>query len=137
MLKYKGIIYPLSKHHQGFMHNAASDLEQLKSNMAAILLTEPGERVFEPHYGTRILSVILNRPVEVVKDSFRKNVFNSLSKWEKRIKINDVQINLNVYEGNLILMISVFFLDPFDLKNKEELHIQKSLGGIDGRPMPF
>jgi phage baseplate assembly protein W len=137
MPKYRGIVYPLSKHHQGFLHNADTDLEQLKSNMATIILTEPGERVCEPYYGTMILGVNLNNPEQVVKDTFRQNVAKALKRWEKRIQVNDVQINLNVYEGNLILMISVFFIDPFNLKNKEELHVQKSLGGIDGRPMPF
>lgn len=137
MPKYKGILYPLSKHHHGFLHNAETDLEQLKSNMATIILTEPGERVFEPYFGTQILGVSLNQPELVVKDAFRVNVAKALKRWEKRVQVNDVQINLNVYEGNLILMISVFFIDPFNLKDKEELHVQKSLGGIDGRPMPF
>lgn len=137
MLKYKGIVYPLSKHHQGFLHNASSDLEQLKCNMATIILTEPGERVCEPYFGCALLRVNLNRPEEVVKDSFKQNVAYAIKQWEKRIQVQDVQINLNVYENNLIVMASVYFINPFNLKDLEELHIQKSLGGIDGRPMPF
>jgi phage baseplate assembly protein W len=137
MPKYKGIIYPLCKHHQGFLHHADSDLEQLKCNMATIVLTEPGERVVEPYFGTKLLGVNLNNPEEVVKDVFRQNVANAIKQWEKRVQVQDIKINLNVYENNLIVMISVYFINPLNLKDIEELHIQKSLGGIDGRPMPF
>jgi len=137
MTKYKGIAYPLSKHHQGFLHNANTDVEQLKCNMATIILTEPGERVCEPYFGTSILRVNLNAPEEVVKDTFRQNVAKALKLWESRVQVQDVKTSLSVYEGNLILMISVYFIDPFNLNDIEELHVQKSLGGIDGRPMPF
>lgn len=137
MPKYKGIVYPLSKHHQGFLHHASSDLEQLKCNMATIILTEPGERVFEPYFGTSVLRVNLNAPEDVVKDTFRQNVAKALKQWEKRVQVQDVKTSLSVYEDNLILMVSVYFIDPFNLNDIEELHVQKSLGGIDGRPMPF
>jgi len=137
MPTYKGILYPLTKHHQGFLHNADYNLEQLKCNMATIILTEQGERVFEPYYGTNLLNVDLNRPEELIKDIFRQNIAKALKRWEKRIQVKDIQVNISVYESNLILMTSVYFIDPFNLKNVEELHVQKSLGGIDGRPMPF
>jgi phage baseplate assembly protein W len=137
MIAYKGILYPLTKHHQGFLHNANSDLEQLKCNIATIILTEQGERVFEPYYGVNILGVNLNSPEELVKDTFRQNIAKAIKIWEKRIQVQDIKINLSEFEDNLILMISIYFIDPFNLKNVEELHIQKSLGEIAGRSMPF
>jgi phage baseplate assembly protein W len=137
MQRYKGIMYPLSKDPQGFMHSADTDLDQIKSDMATIILTEPRERVFEPAFGTNLLGVSIAQPMEILKGQFRLNVALSLKKWEKRIQVKEVNINLEVVDNNLILMISVYFIDPVNMKATEELHVQKSLGGVDGRTMPF
>jgi phage baseplate assembly protein W len=142
MIRYKGIAYPLTKHHQGFLHNSETDLEQIKSNLATILLTEPGERIMNPVFGCALSKVYLNQPKEIVLKSFKDKVTNSLRKWEQRIQINDVQINLQTMKDEstgdeLVIMISIYFIDPIKLNETQALHVQKSLGGVNGRKLPF
>ena len=138
-MRYKGIAYPLIKHPRGFFHNAASDIAQVKSDMAAIILTEPGERIFVPYFGTGLRKVNLNAPMEIVKDAMRVKIATALKKWEKRVQVSDIGVELIKDKENNVLVakVSVLFLDPFNIKDIQSLIIYKSLGGLDGRPMPF
>jgi phage baseplate assembly protein W len=107
--------------------------------MAAIILTEPGERIFEPAFGTSLSLVNLNAPLEIVKAEVRMKVATSLKRWEKRVQVNDVRVNLFEDEeyNVLVARIEIIFIDPMDIKNTQSLLLHKSLGGLDGRPMPF
>lgn len=128
MVKFKGIAYPLCKHHEGFLHHSVTDIEQIKSNLATIVLTEPGERVMEMNFGTPLMTVNTNSPKELVIDNFRRIILSSIKGHEKRIQINNIVVHLEEVDKELMVMISIFFIDPIRINNVEELHIQKSLG---------
>lgn len=136
-MRYKGVAYPIIKHPQGFFHNAASDVNQIKSDMAAIILTEPGERIFIPYFGTGLMKVNLNSPMEVVKNEIKLKIATAIKKWEKRVQVHDIVVDLAESEGKLILKINVLFIDPINIKDIENLIVYKSLGGANGRRMPF
>lgn len=136
-MRYKGIAYPIVKHPQGFFHNASSDINQIKSDMAAIILTEPGERIFVPFFGTGLMKVNLNSPVEMVESEIKLKVATSLKKWEKRVQVEDVIIDISKSDDKVVVKINVLFIDPISIRTKESLVVYKSLGGINGRNMPF
>lgn len=135
--RFKGLAYPIIKHPHGFFRNADSDLDEIKSSMAIIVLTEPKERIFEPHFGCNLRKINLNAPKEMVESEFRVAIATSLKRWEKRVQVEDVKVGLETVDGNLIATITIYFLDPVDVRNLQELTIYKSLGGINGRRMPF
>lgn len=136
---YKGIVYPLVKHPQGFFHNADSDMAQIKSDMAAVILTEPGERIFVPNFGTGLSRINTNVPIEVAKDEARVKIATSLKKWEKRVQVHDVLVDFARDEESdkVILKIVVLFINPSNIKSAENLTVYKTLGGNNGRNMPF
>lgn len=136
-MRYKGIAYPIVKHPQGFFHNSSSDINQIKSDMAAIILTEPGERIFVPFFGTGLMKVNLNSPVEMVESEIKLKVATSLKKWEKRIQVEDVIVDISKSDDKVVVKINVLFIDPISIRTKESLVVYKSLGGINGRNMPF
>lgn len=136
-MKIKGVQHPLSKHPQGFFHNASSDMNQVKSDMAAIILTEPGERLFVPYFGTRLKSINLNAPVEMVKSNMRVEIASALKKWEKRVQVHDIIVDFaKDSEDRLIAKISILFINPVNINNIETLTVYKSLGDAS-RAMPF
>lgn len=137
-MRYKGIAYPIIKHPQGFFHNSPSDIAQIKSNLATIILTEPGERLFVPYFGTGFKKVNLNAPMSMVKSEIRTKIATAIKKWENRIQVHDVVVDLAVNEENkLIVKINLMFFDPINVNNVESLIVYKSLGGMNGRTMPF
>lgn len=137
-MRYKGVAYPLVKHPKGFFHNSATDVGQIKANMAAIILTEPEERIFVPYFGTSLKKVNINAPIEIVKSEMRLRIATAIKKWEKRVQVHDITVDLVVNnDDNLIAKINVLFIDPINVNNIESLVVYKSLGGINGKPMSF
>lgn len=134
----RGIAYPLTKHPQGFFHNAADDLTQIKSDMAAIILTEPEERIFEPYFGVDFSNLNLNQPKELVASDARIKIAVALKKWEKRVQVNEIYVQLITTEAKeLVLKIHVFFIDPNDIRNTNDLLVYKSLGSAEGKNLPY
>ena len=48
--KYVGIRFPLGHSSEGFFYRTKTVQEQAKSNLRNLLLTTPGERVFQPTF---------------------------------------------------------------------------------------
>lgn len=138
-MKYKGISYPLVKHPQGFFHNAISDMAQIKADMAAIILTEPGERLFAPNFGTGLSRINTNVPMQLAIDEARLKIATSIKKWEKRVQVHDIIVDFAKDEesNKIILKIIVLFINPSSINNIENLTVYKTLGGMNGRNMPF
>jgi phage baseplate assembly protein W len=137
-MRYKGIAYPLVKHPQGYFHNAANDVAQIKSNLAAIILTEPNDRIFIPFFGVGLRKVNFNAPIEIVRSEIKVKIAVAIKKWEQRIQVEDIVVDLARNEENkFIIKVTVLFIDPLNVNNIESLVVYKSLGGIDGRNMPF
>ena len=49
--KYVGIRFPLDHSPEGFFYKTKTVLEQSKANLQNLLLTTPGERIFQPNLG--------------------------------------------------------------------------------------
>lgn len=137
-MRYKGIEYPITKSPRGYFHNT-DDVSQIKSSLASIILTEPNERIFEPTFGVPLNKVNLNAPVEMVRSEIRMKVAVGIKRWEKRVQVTDIKVNLFEDEtyNVLVAKIEVLFIDPINTKTIHSLLLHKSLGGLDGRPMPF
>jgi len=50
--KYVGIKFPLGYSPEGFFYKSKTVLDQSKSNLRNLLLTTPGERIFQPNWGS-------------------------------------------------------------------------------------
>jgi phage baseplate assembly protein W len=135
--RFRGMAYPITKHPKGFFRNGDTDVDEIKSSIATIILTEPKERIFEPHFGFNYKSINLNAPREIVEGEFRVRVANIIKRWEKRIQVEEIVVKLENMDNNLIAMLLIYFIDPVDIRTTHELIIYKSLGGIDGRKLPF
>lgn len=134
--RFKGISYPLIKHPEGFFHHG-SDIDLIKSSMAAVILTEPQERIFEPTFGVNLSKINTNSPSELVEGDFRVRIASVLKRWEKRVQVVDIKVKIEKLNEQMIARIQVLFIDPIDIRKTHELSIVKALGDINGRSLPF
>ena len=56
--KYVGIGFPLDHSPEGFFYRTKTVLEQSKANLRNLLLTTPGERIFQPSFGSRLKNIV-------------------------------------------------------------------------------
>jgi phage baseplate assembly protein W len=100
--KYVGIRFPLDHSPEGFFYKTKTVLEQSKANLQNLLLTTPGERIFQPEFGSQLKSIVFeqgpdipNRIEEAIRsatDSFLSyiNIINVFTIQEKN------QVNIQV-----------------------------------------
>ena len=104
--KYVGIRFPLDHSPEGFFYKTKTVLEQSKANLQNLLLTTPGERIFQPEFGSQLKNIVFeqgedipNRIEEAIRsatDSFLSyiNIINVFTIQEQN-QVN-VQIEFSV-----------------------------------------
>lgn len=133
--------YPITKHPRGLFHTQ-SGLNQIKSDLVVLLLTNPGERVMLPEFGTPLRTLLFEPNDTIVADEARNMIINSIKLWEPRVVIESIDVTsgdsidrrslspLDTSEdlGNM-LHIKIRFFDPENIKEVQALELQVDLAG--------
>jgi len=139
MKRFLGFPYPVEKTSQGYFYSQ-SEIDQIKSDMLILLLTNPGERVMNPEYGTPLKKLIFEPNDPTVKNQARSIITQSLSKWEPRVAIQQVEVLTSADDNSLsslddktaeehILFIRINFIDPNNIREIQELTLELPLAG--------
>lgn len=139
MKRFLGFPYPIEKTPRGYFYSQ-DEIDQIKSDLLILLLTNPGERVMNPSYGTPLKKLIFEPNDPRLRDEARNLIINSIKRWEPRIALRQVEV-LSRVEGNSldsnddktelahILAIRIIFVDPKNIKEVQELSLEVPLGG--------
>ena len=136
-MAFIGMAYPITKHPLGFFHSQ-SGLEQIKSDLLVLLLTNPGERVMLPDFGTPLRNLVFEPNDPTIVNKTRQMIAESIRKWEPRVQIEDIIVSNTIDAAALdpndtldevphILSIVIRFFDPNDIDEVEELKLQVPL----------
>ena len=119
--KYVGIRFPLDHSPEGFFYKTKTVLEQSKANLRNLLLTTPGERVFQPNFGSRLKNIVfeqgqdipnrVDEAIRIATDTFLPyiNIINVFTIQEQN------QVNIQV-EFSVALNPDVIELLSFDFR---------------------
>jgi len=139
MAEFLGVPYPIRKTPFGFLYSQ-SGVDQIKSDLLTLLLTNPGERVMNPNFGTALRSLIFEPNDPTLQLKARNMIINSIKKWEPRIAIKQITVsstvdktilNSNDLQQDLehILFIRILFVDPEKIKEVQELTLEVPIAG--------
>jgi len=137
-MKFKGYNYPIDKDAKGYWHSQ-EDVDQIKSDMLILLLTNPGERVMLPEFGTGLRELFFEPNDATLQANARQKIINAISLWEPRITVQQIEVlsqaddaSLNnaddLTEAQSILMIRITFIDPDQIQEVQELVLEVPLG---------
>ena len=119
--KYVGIGFPLDHSPEGFFYKTKTVLEQAKANLQNLLLTTPGERIFQPEFGSQLKSIVfeqgqdipnrVDEAIRIATDTFLPyiNIINVFTIQEQN------QVNIQV-EFSVTLNPDVIELLSFDFR---------------------
>ena len=119
--KYVGIRFPLDYSTEGFFYRTKTVLEQSNENLRNLLLTTPGERIFQPSFGSRLKNIVFEQGQDIpnrVEESIRTatdtflpyiNIINVFTIQEQN------QVNIQV-EFSVTLNPDVIELLSFDFR---------------------
>ena len=78
---------------------AIKDANAISRSVQNIILTTPGERFFQPSFGTDIQRSLFNNMDALTASSIEGQIKNSLENYEPRVKIRKLEVNPN-FESN-------------------------------------
>lgn len=137
--KFVGAPYPIVKAARGFFQRTKG-VDSIRSDLLALFLTNPGERVMLPSYGLALNKFIFEPNDPTVTEAVREAVIQAINRWEPRITVDQIEVNNSIDENSLskddlkqdmqhILSIKVKFFDPEDIQNVQELVLEVPLAG--------
>ena len=139
---FLGSPYPILKHPRGLLHTAEG-YDVLKADILSLLLTNPGERVMLPEYGTPLATIIFEPNDNAVIEQVREMIINSIATWEPRIVVQNINIAITNTPSDMesslnpedsqddlphILMIKIEFSDFDNISQINELKLEVPLG---------
>ena len=140
-MKLYGAPYPIYKHPRGLLHTQEG-IDAVKSDILALLLTNPGERVMLPTFGTPLNKLMFEQNDTTIIQEAKQMIENSINTWEPRVVIQslDVQIandaetvkeSLNPTDTGddiaHILLISIKFSEFENISEINELKLEVPL----------
>lgn len=135
--RFLGAPYPIKKHPLGLLHTE-SGTKQIKSDLLLLLMTNPGERVMLPEFGTPFRTLLFEPNDDTTAATARQMIIDSINRWEPRIVVNKIEVS-NFYDdgplwagqtaGNHVLHIKIEFFDPENIKEVDALVLDLPLTG--------
>lgn len=136
-MKFLGLPYPLTKNPLGIFRTQ-SGISQIKSDLLVLLLTEPGERVMLPTFGTPLRKFIFEPNDSTILEDVRNTIIESIRNWEPRIRVTEIQVTNSREEIDMsldaeenyehVLLVRIYFTDFNNIQEIQELTLQVPLG---------
>ena len=87
---YVGIEFPLGYSPTGFFNPTKTIRQQAKSNIRNLLLTQKGERVFQPEFGTNLRSLLFEQITNQTIDKINDTIIEAIKNWLPYVIVNDL-----------------------------------------------
>jgi len=139
-MEFSGMPYPIVKHPLGMLRTQTG-INQIKSDLLTLLLTEPGERVMLPNFGTPLKRFVFEPNDPSLANSVREAIIQSIRDWEPRIRVTDIQVTNSAqeirdsgspYESGTdtghVLLVRISFTDFNNIQQIQELKLEVPLG---------
>ena len=135
--RFLGCQYPLEKTSRGILAQKTG-VDQIKADLLQLLLTNPGERVMLPTFGTPLRELIFEPNDNFLETKAKQVVSNAILQWEPRIVINNIEVTSKTPKNVLnktdtydeiegILYIKIKFFDPENIQQVEELVLERPM----------
>jgi hypothetical protein len=73
-------------------NQAYDNVTQLKANVKNLLLTQPGERLGQPNFGTNLGKLLFEQNTTDIEDKIYTTIQNSINKWLPQLSIQSIDI---------------------------------------------
>ena len=101
-----------------------NDLVALKNATAIsrsvrnIVFTTPGEKFFQPSFGSRVSQILFENMDEITSLSIRDEIENSIRRFEPRVDLKSVQVNPD-FDGNQYDVVITYQIIGADISEQQ------------------
>jgi uncharacterized protein len=89
-----GITLPISRGDTGYFQQAFTSYEQAKSNLKNLLLTDKGERVMQPEFGTGLKGLLFEQMTDDFEQQLQDTITQSVNYWLPYITIEEIDVTM-------------------------------------------
>ncbi len=89
-----GITLPVQRGNTGYFNQAFSVFEQAKANLKNLLLTNKGERVMQPNFGTGLQSLLFEQMTDDFETRLEETITTNVNYWLPYITIQQIDIEM-------------------------------------------
>ena len=122
---YIGLELPLTHTQDGYFKRTKTALEQAKSNIKSLLLTNKGERLGNPTFGSNLLSVIFGHENTDVESKIEEEIRAAMGEWLPFINIVSIESNFSNTNRNAV-NVSLRFTLNVDVTSEADLTLDLS-----------
>jgi len=72
--------------------DVGSDSLILESSVKMLILTEVGERVMEPEYGTNVKRMLFEANLVAIESAIQEEIVRATTRWEPRVELRAIQV---------------------------------------------
>lgn len=120
-----GLELPLNYGNFGFFNRTKTALQQSISNIKNLLLTNKGERLGNPTFGSELLSVIFEQENTDIESRVEETIRSSMSEFLPFINVVSIETNFSQTNKN-VLSVGIKFTLNVDETSEADLTLDLS-----------
>ena len=80
---------------EGFFYSTKTTLEAIKNNIRSLLLTNNGERLFQPTLGLNLRKYLFEQMDDDAKGKMKAEIVDKFKFWLPFVEINDLRVSMS------------------------------------------
>ena len=97
--------------------------DQIKANLVNYLLTNKGERVFNPDFGADLRAVLFENILEQSLEELTERIQNSISTYFPQVLVKEIQFN-NAPDSNVVNFTLTYEIVLFGIEDSVNILLQ-------------
>ena len=95
-----GLTLPLKSGINGYFEQSYDTLTQIKANITNFFNTRPGERRFNPQFGTKLYQYLFDQNIEGVDEILKNVIVEDMTYWFPNVIVNTVFLDITTAQKN-------------------------------------
>jgi phage baseplate assembly protein W len=95
-----GLTLPLKSGINGYFEQSYDTLTQIKANITNFFNTRPGERRFNPQFGTKLYNYLFEQNIEGFDDILKNVIKEDMNYWFPNVIVNTVFLDITTAQKN-------------------------------------
>ena len=97
--------------------------EQIKANMVNYLLTNKGERVFNPNFGADLRNLLFENILDITTNDLSATIQNEISEFFPNVEIKEIEFN-NQPDNNIVNFTLIYQIENFGIEDSINILLQ-------------
>ena len=95
-----GLTLPLKSGINGYFEQSYDTLTQIKANITNFFNTRPGERRFNPQFGTKLYQYLFDQNIEGFDGILKNVIVEDMTYWFPNVIVNTVFLDITTAQKN-------------------------------------